>query len=959
MPKTSGPSYGSGMQDQGNIRPRMQRSRNCPGTGRYWAAALVAAFCVAFAAGSGPAYGTSGPDGPIRVLDAPAELNAGGHWIVKFAAYGGGHGELRISGAGGTVLGDELQFAGLRDGAGGMPYPSYLLHGNALTVPDFGADGTEWQLDVRVDDPGSHRLRFEFGNGTAHADCHAVPANVTSPDGDAAYGLGGTVRISVEFSGPVELDMMDISLGSGDQAGGSFDALDRPVSVAVVVVDGRTYAMVAGRQSSGVQVVDITDPYHPAAVSSILDDRPDRPTGFDTLSIPRGIAAATIDGRTYAIVASFADAGVQVIDMTDPYHPTVASSILQDRLYAPTGFDTLSGPEDVAVAVIDGRTYVLVTSSIKNGVQVIDMTDPEEPAPASSLARYRVFAPTGSLIRDGSFEPSAVAVAQVGQSHYALVATSMNSQFAIFDVSDPHNPAEVAFVDASNRNMALGRIGAVAAARIGGADYALLADQTGDRLHILDISNPLMPMPAMLPRLTLDVSNGGGPAGDRGGTHPRYAVYEGGSGTDHLSFAYAPMPGDAADDLGYVGTSSLELGGSHLRNAMDNTEILPVLPEPGERNSLRSNQQIVIDTAPPAFTSASYDAGNGTIRVAFSEPLGGTIRYDLLHIRDAGQDGGGVALDGATAKGVANDTVTATLTSSQMRDVRGMSAPQLDIDAGAVLDAAANPIDAAHDLPVSVRNVPPVSPAALPSIPFIPFSGGSGSSPGGTAQPPAGTGNQPPSGDLDAPEFTSATYNSCTGALRVKFNEDLGFAIDYSRIKVVGQSRNMTLDNLGGTYSLLIRATISDAAQRNAVGDSPRLEIGAGAVSDASGNPIEATTENIDVLSRVVPAFQSATYNSTSGALTVTFTEQVTFGDVDPSKFHVRESGQSSGGTSLWDVKKDGYYALVFPLQPSHRTIVDGLTTPQLDIEAGAVTASGTAGCPIPASPDNAVTVTS
>ena len=72
-------------------------------------------------------------------------------------------------------------------------------------------------------------------------------------------------------------------------------------------MENSTYALVAALEDHGVQIINIDDPYNPTNTSSITDG-----TRYPKLDGARSITTATIGGSTYALVASFADDGVQI-----------------------------------------------------------------------------------------------------------------------------------------------------------------------------------------------------------------------------------------------------------------------------------------------------------------------------------------------------------------------------------------------------------------------------------------------------------------------------------------------------------------------------------------------------------------------------------------------------------------------------------------------------------------------
>ena len=70
---------------------------------------------------------------------------------------------------------------------------------------------------------------------------------------------------------------------------------------------------------SVVHVINVTDPGSPVHVASATDDQ----GGFN-LRYARGIAFADINGTTYAIVSVLNDRGLQMIDLSDPANPAAA-----------------------------------------------------------------------------------------------------------------------------------------------------------------------------------------------------------------------------------------------------------------------------------------------------------------------------------------------------------------------------------------------------------------------------------------------------------------------------------------------------------------------------------------------------------------------------------------------------------------------------------------------------------
>ena len=140
--------------------------------------------------------------------------------------------------------------------------------------------------------------------------------------------------------------------------------LDGATGIATATIGSSTYALVTAQHDNAVQIINITDPSNPDSVAFAQDGS----DGFDKLRYPESIAIATFGSSTYAIVAAFLD-GIQIIDITDPSNPSPAASVDSDD----ARFGGFPFPEDVTAVTIDSRTYALVASYAGNGIQIIDI----------------------------------------------------------------------------------------------------------------------------------------------------------------------------------------------------------------------------------------------------------------------------------------------------------------------------------------------------------------------------------------------------------------------------------------------------------------------------------------------------------------------------------------------------------------------------------------------------------
>ena len=103
------------------------------------------------------------------------------------------------------------------------------------------------------------------------------------------------------------------------------------VAITMFTIGSKTYALAisnVGDLKSGVQIIDITAPANPTAVSVAIHS-----VEYPYLIHPESIDTITVDSRTYALVTSTAaqlNSGVEIIDITTPSSPFSALSILDN-----------------------------------------------------------------------------------------------------------------------------------------------------------------------------------------------------------------------------------------------------------------------------------------------------------------------------------------------------------------------------------------------------------------------------------------------------------------------------------------------------------------------------------------------------------------------------------------------------------------------------------------------------
>ena len=87
-----------------------------------------------------------------------------------------------------------------------------------------------------------------------------------------------------------------------------------------------------------------------------------------------------IGGSHYALVAALIDDGLQIINITDPENPLPAAHVTDGVRLIPS----LNGAYSVTTAQIGTKHYALVAATEDHGIQIIDITDPVKPLAGSS-----------------------------------------------------------------------------------------------------------------------------------------------------------------------------------------------------------------------------------------------------------------------------------------------------------------------------------------------------------------------------------------------------------------------------------------------------------------------------------------------------------------------------------------------------------------------------------------------
>ena len=143
----------------------------------------------------------------------------------------------------------------------------------------------------------------------------------------------------------------------------------------------------------------------------------------------------------------------------------------------------LDGPYEIAIFEDDTGTYAIVAAYESDTVQIIDITDPSNPAETATVMSGTNFALNGPVV----FE-----VFEDGTGTYVIVV-EFHGRILIFDIADPSNPAEMANVRDGTNNVLWGPHG-IEVFGDGTDTYAIITSFNDyNIIKILNITDPSSP----------------------------------------------------------------------------------------------------------------------------------------------------------------------------------------------------------------------------------------------------------------------------------------------------------------------------------------------------------------------------------------------------------------------------------------------------------------------------------
>ena len=155
---------------------------------------------------------------------------------------------------------------------------------------------------------------------------------------------------------------------------------DPVYNIETINIGSNAYAITVNWYSNYVNIIDITNVNNPTLVSTMTDEY----DNFIMLSGPRNVHTVEIDSSIFALITARNDDGMQIVNITDPANPIAVSSITDSTSTNPTPFEALNDAFDVDTVIIGTDTFAIIASEY-DGMQIVNITDPATPVHISAI----------------------------------------------------------------------------------------------------------------------------------------------------------------------------------------------------------------------------------------------------------------------------------------------------------------------------------------------------------------------------------------------------------------------------------------------------------------------------------------------------------------------------------------------------------------------------------------------
>ena len=525
------------------------------------------------------------------------------------------------------------------------------LHG-AIGVATFEMNNAMHALVASFWDNGIHLIRIG-GDGALTA---VSSLALTRAQDAAVFDLGGAKHALVTSrggAGSVHLVSIDAASGALTTVSSLADnvtlALGNPQRVSAFDMGGAMHALVASASDGGIQLIRIDPDGTLVPAGSATDGDP----GFAELGGAEGLDVFTdAAGATYALVASRGDSGIQLVHVRgggDDDDDALASAGWAS--HGNRGFGELDGAAGAAAFSMDGRRYAVVSSSADDGVQLVRMS-------AASVVNVTSTAPNGTyspsdvinitVTFDHPVRVSGPVELQLNSGGAAAFESGNNTAKLVFRyeagpgdyAADLEHAGEGALSgggsirDGELLDVLVGRtLPAAGTGRSLGdlKDIAVAAPPS-----VASVSSPSAPGPhgiddTILVNMTFNrpVTVTGNPLleMDAGGAGRNATYAPGMSGGASLLFEHTVRRDDSSPSLAYTGPSALHLNGGAITGTAYG--LAANLTLPAQQGGLSAQGAIVVDGIEPRIANVTSPDDNGTygtgtainITVRFTEPV--------------------------------------------------------------------------------------------------------------------------------------------------------------------------------------------------------------------------------------------------------------------------------------------------------------------------------------------------
>ena len=207
-----------------------------------------------------------------------------------------------------------------------------------------------------------------------------------------------------------------------------------------IKMDNSTYILTTARDNHSVGIIDISDPKMPKQVALFEDDL------NLGLHSAHSIETISINGRTYALVASPGENAMQIIDVTHPLLPFPVSTVRHSAEYP-----ALLAPHDVTAIKVEDSTYALLSAVNADSVQIIDITNPESPRPVSHITHGTEYVQID--------RPQTLKAVQIDGVAYTLIAARNSSGVQIIKLEHEKTTQTPFSITSNNANSSYAKAG--------------------------------------------------------------------------------------------------------------------------------------------------------------------------------------------------------------------------------------------------------------------------------------------------------------------------------------------------------------------------------------------------------------------------------------------------------------------------------------------------------------------